>query len=72
MTHAGLLDELLARVAPCSALLRQLRGSIIPEPCQDKAHRDAWHYGGAATSTRPASAGTPAPTSHHDNDLQLP
>lgn len=23
-------------------LLRQLRGTVIPEPCRDQAHRDAW------------------------------
>jgi hypothetical protein len=23
-------------------LLRQLRGTIIPDPCRDKAHRNAW------------------------------
>jgi len=23
-------------------LLRQLRGTVIPEPCRDKPHREAW------------------------------
>lgn len=23
-------------------LLRQVRGTVIPEPCRDKQHRDAW------------------------------
>ena len=23
-------------------LLKQLRGTVVPEPCRDKAHRDAW------------------------------
>ena len=23
-------------------LLRQLRGTVIPEPCRDRPHRDAW------------------------------
>ena len=25
-------------------LLRQLRGTVIPWPCRDKAHRDAWTH----------------------------
>jgi hypothetical protein len=57
-------------------LLRQLRGTAIPEPRHDKPHRDAWTLWRRATSTTPSkttSAGTPTPTScHSNNDLQLP
>jgi hypothetical protein len=36
---AGIL-ELIPVTVP--ELLRQLRGTVIPEPCRDKAHREAW------------------------------
>jgi hypothetical protein len=56
-------------------LLRQLRGTVIPEPRRDRAHRDGWSHGAAATSTAPSkltSAGRPTPIRCPDNDLQLP
>ena len=38
-SSAGLL-ELVPVTIP--ELLRQLRGTVIPQPLRDKAHRDAW------------------------------
>jgi SRSO17 transposase len=34
------IPELIPVTVP--ELLRQLRGTVIPEPCRDKAHREAW------------------------------
>ena len=61
-------------------LVRLLRDTVIPPPCQDKTWTrptaGTGHNGDAATNTAHArliSAGTPTPTPHHDhNDLQPP
>ncbi|MGZ6834077.1 MAG: hypothetical protein ACXVGN_13170, partial [Mycobacteriaceae bacterium] len=56
-------------------LLRQLRGTVIPEPRRDRATATAGRYGAAATSTAPGkltSAGRPTPMRCPNNDLQLP
>jgi len=37
--HAGMVDLIPVTVPE---LLRQLRGTVIPEPRRDKPHRDAW------------------------------
>jgi len=54
-------------------LLRQLRGTVIPEPRRNKPHRDAWALWRAATSTapsKPTNDGMPTPTRRHGNNLQ--
>jgi hypothetical protein len=57
-------------------LLRQLRGTVIPEPVATSRTATPRRSGDAATSTepsKPTSAGTPTPTScRNRNDLQLP
>ena len=56
-------------------LLRQLRGTVIPEPRRDKAHRDAWslwrrrhQYRARQAHQRWHAYADELP----DNDLQLP
>ena len=41
-TRDGRPDTLRLIPVTIPELLRQLRGTVIPEPCRDKAHRDAW------------------------------
>jgi hypothetical protein len=56
-------------------LLRQLRGTVIPEPAATGPAATDGRYGAAATSTAPGkhtSAGTPTPIRYPTNDLQLP
>lgn len=57
-------------------LLRQLRGTVIPEPpAATGPTATAGRYGAAATSTAPGkltSAGRPTPMRYPNNDLQLP
>ena len=71
-TGASVLDLIPVTVPE---LLRQLRGTVIPEPRHDLPHRDAWalwrrrhQYG----PSKPTSDGMRTPTRRHSNDLQLP
>jgi SRSO17 transposase len=56
-------------------LLRQLRGTVIPEPAATGRTVTPGRCGDAATSTapgKPTSDGMPTPTRRHGNDLHLP
>ena len=56
-------------------LLRQLRGTVIPEPAATSRTVTPGRCGDAATSmapSKPTSDGMPTPTRRHGNDLQLP
>ena len=71
-------QDLAAGLIPITIpeLLRLLRGTVIPPPRRDRAHRLHWSTWRRATSTalaKPTNAGTHTPRQHHDhNELQLP
>ena len=77
--HAADGDTAILELIPVTVpeLLRQLRGTVIPDPCRDKAHRDGWtlwrrhhQYGAQQAHQRWHAYADEVP--QQDNELQLP